>query len=71
MNKTILFDFRVYKENNKINVERSFDVFNEKFPEGGLRRFGDVAMPDGAPPIYFASLKDKYGINWMINYQNE
>ena len=122
-------------------------VFNGKFPEGGLRRFGDVAMPDGAPPMsdadkkliihaeltimgghvlmatdapesmgfkmehgnnmhiniepstrketerlykelssggeismplqemfwgaYFASFKDKYGINWMINYQNE
>ena len=26
MDKTILFDFRVDKENNKINVERSFDA---------------------------------------------
>ena len=150
-----------YKRDNKArvttylnfpgNTEEAFNfykkVFNGKFPEGGLKRFGDVDMPAGSPPMseadkkliihaeltimgghvlmatdapesmgfkmehgnnmhiniepatvkegeriygalsaggkismpfqkmfwgaYFATFKDKYGINWMINCQIE
>ena len=60
-----------YKTNNKARVttylnfpgttEEAFNfykkVFNGKFPEGGLKRFGDADFPEGTPPMSEADKK--------------
>jgi uncharacterized protein YndB with AHSA1/START domain/uncharacterized glyoxalase superfamily protein PhnB len=57
------------------------EIFRTEFLGKGIQRFGDIPQDGDHPPIadpvknmffgsYFGELSDKYGINWMINHQN-
>jgi len=65
--------FKIEHGNNMhINIEPSSKNETERLYKE-LSNGGEIAMPlqEMFWGAYFASFKDRYGINWMINYQNE
>ncbi len=61
----------VHGNNMHINVELDSRAETERIYEA-LSEGGNVTMPlkDMFFGAYFAELKDKYGINWMLTHQN-
>lgn len=61
----------IHGNNMHINIEPSTRAETERIYHG-LAKGGTVSMPlaDMFFGAYFAELKDKYGINWMITHQN-